>query len=101
MASVQIWTDVWKPNVISVRLMSLSIVFGTPMTGKPFSCSSRTTPIEPSPPIAMMASRPWRSYALRTRFSPSSRANGWSRDVPRIVPPLGRMPRHRSTSSSS
>ena len=61
MASVQICTAVWKPNVISVREMSLSIVLGTPMTGKPFSCKRLTTPIDPSPPIPMIASRPWRS----------------------------------------
>ncbi len=51
-ASVQICTAVWKPNVISVREMSLSIVLGTPTTGKPFSCRRLTTFIEPSPPTA-------------------------------------------------
>ena len=42
MASVAIWTAVWKPNVTSVPTMSLSIVLGTPTMGRPsWSCSGR------------------------------------------------------------
>ena len=37
-ASVAIWTAVWKPNVKSVAARSLSIVFGTPTTPIPSSC---------------------------------------------------------------
>ena len=40
MASVAICTAVSKPKVMSVPLMSLSMVLGTPMTGSPSSDSS-------------------------------------------------------------
>ena len=34
MASVAIWTAVWKPKVTSVPTMSLSMVLGTPTIGQ-------------------------------------------------------------------
>ena len=37
MASVAICTAVVNPNVMSVPTMSLSMVFGTPTTGRPMS----------------------------------------------------------------
>ena len=53
-ASVAIWTAVSKPNVMSVPARSLSIVFGTPMTGRPCSpCSRAAAPSVSSPPIAI------------------------------------------------
>ena len=58
-------------------------------------------PSVPSPPMATKPSSRWRSTASRTRSTPSSNWYGWMRDVPRMVPPRGRIPRHRSTSSSS
>ena len=56
-ASVAIWTAVWKPNVKSVAARSLSIVFGTPTTLMPSSCSLPATPSVSSPPIGISASR--------------------------------------------
>ena len=45
MASVAICTTVSNPNVMSVPPRSLSIVFGTPITGRPCApCSSAAAP---------------------------------------------------------
>ena len=53
-ASVAICTAVSKPNVMSVPPRSLSIVFGTPSTGRPCSPWSRAAaPSVSSPPIAI------------------------------------------------
>ena len=41
MASVAIWTAVSKPKVKSVPPTSLSIVFGTPISGSPYSMCRR------------------------------------------------------------
>jgi hypothetical protein len=100
-AAVQMCTAVSKPNVISVAAMSLSIVFGTPMQLTPSSCRSRAAPSEPSPPITMNPSSRWRAIVAFTSSTPSGSWYGCTRDVPRIVPPRGRMPRHRLTSRTS
>ena len=63
-ASVAICTAVWKPNVKSVALRSLSIVLGTPTVGKPASNSLRATPSVSSPPIGISTSMP-RSFERR------------------------------------
>ena len=57
-ASIAMLTAVSKPNVKSVALRSLSIVFGTPTTCTPCSCSRVATPSVSSPPIATSASTP-------------------------------------------
>ena len=71
-ASVAICTAVWKPNVKSVAARSLSIVFGTPTTGMPSSCSLPATPSVSSPPIGISASRLESCIACLTLFRPSS-----------------------------
>ncbi len=94
-ASVAICTAVSKPNVTSVADRSLSIVFGTPTTGDALrrrACWRR--PRVSSPPIAMSASMPFRLERLPAPGStPPSTLYGFVRDVPRMVPPRGRMPR--------
>ena len=93
-ASVTICTAVWKPNVTSVPPRSLSIVFGTPTTGMPASCR-RSGDAE----RVLAADRDQRVDAARAqrradRVGPSlPSAKGFVREVPRIVPPRGRMPR--------
>ena len=77
---------------------SLSIVFGTPTTGSPCSPSLVATPSVSSPPIAISAStpRPARLSLIRSmplRPPPPVFFNGFVLEVPRIVPPRGRMPR--------
>ena len=58
MASVATCTAVSKPKVTSVPPRSLSIVFGTPTTGRPCSaCSRAAAPSVSSPPIAIRPSR--------------------------------------------
>ena len=100
-ASVTICTAVLKPNVTSVPPRSLSIVFGTPTIGIPSSCSSSATPSVSSPPIGISASMPRRSSVARIASSPPMpSANGLVREVPRIVPPRGRMPTVLCRSSS-
>ncbi len=71
-ASVAICTAVWKPNVKSVALRSLSIVFGTPTVGKPASLSLRATPSVSSPPIGISTSIPRSFSDASTRSSPFS-----------------------------
>ena len=71
-ASVAICTAVWKPKVKSVAARSLSIVFGTPTTLIPSSCSLPATPRVSSPPIGISASRPWAFIAALTLLTPSS-----------------------------
>ena len=65
-ASVAIETAVSNPNVMSVPAMSLSIVFGTPTTGRPSSWSASAVRSVPSPPITMTASMPFASTVRRT-----------------------------------
>ena len=61
MASIAIWTAVSKPNVMSVPARSLSIVFGTPITGSSWSPFRRAAaPSVSSPPIAIRPSIPRR-----------------------------------------
>ncbi len=92
-ASVAICTAVSKPNVTSVPSRSLSIVLGTPTTGTPSWLSRPATPSVSSPPMGMSASMPRRSRPARTAAVPSApSAYGFVRDVPRIVPPRGRIP---------
>ncbi len=101
-ASVAIWTAVSNPNVMSVPARSLSIVFGTPITGSPCSpCSRAAAPSVSSPPIAISPSIPADSSVERMRSGPSSRLNGFVREERRIVPPRGRIPRVDSTVRSS
>ena len=92
-ASVAIWTAVWKPNVKSVPARSLSIVFGTPTTLIPSSTSRRATPSVSSPPIGISASSLFAWIVSRTRSTPPSTLKTFVRDEPRIVPPRCRMPR--------
>ena len=94
------WTAVSKPNVKSVPTMSLSIVFGTPISGRPCSSwSIRVISIVCSPPIATTASRLSRSNANATRSTAFS-VSGSKLDVRRIVPPSGRIPATVRWSSS-
>src|SRR5437763_225625 len=101
MASVAICTAVWNPKVTSVADRSLSIVLGTPTTDSPSPPRRWATPSVSSPPMAMRASRALTATVSSTRSTPPSTLYGLVREVPRIVPPRGRMPRHRSTSSGS
>ncbi len=102
MASVAICTAVSKPNVMSVPPRSLSIVFGTPITGRPCSPWRRAAaPSVSSPPIAIRPFRLSVSMFSRTCSGPFSRLNGLVRDERRIVPPRGRIPRVDSIVSSS
>ncbi len=68
------------------------MVLGTPTTGRACSpCSRRATPRVSSPPIAISASRP-RSAKARTHSSPPPGSlKGLVRELPRIVPPRGRI----------
>ncbi len=100
-ASVAICTAVWKPNVKSVAARSLSIVFGTPTTLMPSSCSLPATPSVSSPPIGIRASRPWSAIAALTFSTPSSTLYTLVRDDPRIVPPRCRIPRVAARSSGT
>jgi hypothetical protein len=54
--SVAVRSAVSNPNVISVASRSLSIVFGTPMTGNPASRNLCPIVRVPSPPIRIIAS---------------------------------------------
>ena len=90
-ASIAILTDVSKPNVKSVLLRSLSIVFGTPMTLTPSASSLVATPRVSSPPIAIRTSIPWSARFCLIRSTPLSILNGLVRDEPRMVPPLARI----------
>ena len=101
-ASVATWSAVSKPNVASVAPRSLSIVFGTPTTFTPCSAwSAAAAPSVSSPPIAISPSRCRLCIVSLTRAGPSSCFRGFVRDVPRIVPPRGRIPRVDSIVSSS
>ena len=92
-----------NPNVKSVAARSLSIVFGTAIIGMPISNRRCAIFSVPSPPIAMMPSRP-SSLMFLSRSSersslPASAGN--SKGLPRLVvrrsvPPFGRMPRINS-----
>ena len=100
-ASVAICTAVWKPNVKSVPARSLSIVFGTPTTSMPSSCS-RPRDAE----RVLAADRDQRVEAVLRRATPCTLARGrpsslygFVREVPRIVPPRCRMPRVLSSVS--
>ena len=83
-----------------MALRSLSIVFGTPITGRPCSsCSRDAAPSVSSPPIAISPSTPAASRFSAIRAGPPSSAKGLVREEPRIVPPRGRMPRTSGTPS--
>ncbi len=99
-ASVATCTAVSKPNVMSVAPRSLSIVFGTPSTGRPSSASLAAAPRVSSPPIAIRPSMLRLCIVSLMRSKPSSRLNGLVREEPRIVPPRGRIPRVDSIVSS-
>jgi hypothetical protein len=58
--------------VKSVAARSLSIVFGTPTTLTPSSCSLPATPSVSSPPIGISASRLRACIAVRTMSTPPS-----------------------------
>ena len=92
MASVAIVTAVSKPKVKSVALRSLSMVLGTPTTGRPSWYMRVAAESVPSPPMAMMAPMPLRSTERFTRSRPCSTLKGLMREVPRMVPPRCRMP---------
>ena len=73
MASIAVFTAVSKPNVVTVPLTSLSIVFGTPMIFIPFWHNCSAIASEPSPPMEMTASMPiFRAFAT----SSSERSSG-------------------------
>src|SRR6266702_191248 len=80
------------------------MVFGTPTTFTPSSCSRAATPRVSSPPMATSASTPRLARLSLTRSSPARppdaapSPSGLVRDEPRIVPPRGRMPRTACTS---
>jgi hypothetical protein len=107
-ASVAVETAVSKPKVWSVPCRSLSIVFGTPMTGTPFSASWWPSVRLPSPPTATRTSKPSRLKFSTTRsetswnsiwparFFTGSRNGSPRLVVPRIVPPCATMPETRS-----
>src|SRR5579871_1160003 len=99
MASTQICTAVLNPNVTSVADRSLSIVFGAPTTLTPSSQSLLATPRVSSPPMAINASTPRSCNVCLHRSGPLSTLYGLVRELPRMVPPRGRMPRHTSTLS--
>lgn len=65
-ASLAIWTAVSKPKVTSVAAMSLSIVFGIPITRRPSSDSRSAEPSVPSPPTTIRPSIPFASIVRRT-----------------------------------
>src|SRR5829696_1188771 len=69
------------------------MVFGTPTTLRPSSYSFLATPRVSSPPIAIRASTPCCRSPAATFSNPFSTLYGLVREVPRIVPPRGRMPR--------
>ena len=69
------------------------MVFGTPITFTPNESSLVATPKVSSPPIAIRA-----SIFIFAKFSlilstPFSILNGFVREEPKIVPPLGKIPR--------
>src|SRR5204862_44961 len=90
-----------KPMQNSVTDRSLSIVFGTPTVGKPASCSFAATLSVSSPPMGTSASTAWCRKVSITRAIPSFSLAGFVREVPRMVPPIGRMPRTSAGVSSS
>src|SRR5262249_52833213 len=81
------------------------MVLGTPTTGAPSACNAAATPRVSSPPITTSASTLSFARLSLTRSSPDRpplaavSASGLVRDVPRIVPPRGRMPRTARPSS--
>jgi hypothetical protein len=97
MASTQICTAVSKPKVSSVADRSLSIVFGTPTMATPSPASLLATPSVSSPPMATSASMARSAKVCFTRSTPPSTLYGLVREDPRMVPPLGSVPRSRST----
>src|SRR5215469_8677543 len=99
--STTIPTAVSKPMQKSVADRSLSMVLGTPTTRNPPSCSARATDRVSSPPMATSPSTPNRLRVARTRAMPSASFIGLVRDVPRMVPPSGRMPRTSAGTRSS
>ena len=93
MASVATCMAVSNPKVMSVPPRSLSIVLGTPTIGRPCSAWRRAAaPSVSSPPMAIRPSRLSELRFSRIRSGEPSRASGLVREVPRIVPPRGRMP---------
>ena len=71
-ASVTIWTAVWKPKVTSVPPRSLSIVFGTPTIATPSPCRRSATPSVSSPPIGISTSISRASSVRLTAAVPSA-----------------------------
>src|SRR6202012_1020343 len=78
------------------------MVLGTPTTFTPSAYSLVAAPSVSSPPIAISASTPSPARLSLIRSAPDGplplSANGFVRDVPRIVPPRGRMARTACTS---
>src|SRR5688572_9943450 len=60
--------------------------------GRPAWWRSRAAESVPSPPATIRASRPNRLTLDSSRWRSSTLRSGLTREVPRIVPPLGRMP---------
>ena len=94
-------TAVSNPMVTSVPRTSLSIVLGIPTTGTPVPLRWRAAPSVSSPPIAMTASIRWRASVALIRSSPDASFIGLVRDVPRTVPPFGRIPEIASRESGT
>ncbi len=68
------------------------MVLGMPTTGSPCSESRAAADSVPSPPMATTASMPCFAAFDSTFSSPPSTVNGFTRLVPRMVPPRCRMP---------
>ena len=102
-ASVAQATALSKPNVKAVAERSLSIVFGTPITGIPNSWNCWAIVSEPSPPTQISPHRPSCSTVMPAAASNSTSicwrssmpARATKRPLlvePRIVPPSVEMP---------
>ena len=79
-ASMAVVTAVSKPNVVIVKLTSLSMVFGTATIFTPFSYSFCAMASEPSPPIVRIASMPSsfaRSMSSSERSISTIEPSGW------------------------
>src|SRR5437588_723276 len=100
-ASMTALTAVSNPMVTSVPRTSLSIVLGMPTTATPSRLRRHAAPRVSSPPMATTASMPRRASVALMRAIPSASRSGLVRDVPRIVPPFGRIPETASRESGT
>ena len=96
-ASTDRLTAVEKPMQQSVPKTSLSIVFGTEITGTPSEARCAEKRKVPSPPSVTITSTPAASITRMTCAvrSPPATVRGSVREVWRMVPPARSMPRTR------